>query len=226
MAQQYEIEIKSLLGTAENAEKLRSKLKEIEPNTRLISQNKQLNHYFTVGDLNVLKQKIWSLIPDKKKVDFETIIEKGKKYSVRTRDVEGVVLLVIKASLDNLTSENGVSRIEWESSIGTHSLEIVDQMLIDSGFEYQAKWSREREEYKTTNLNIFIDKNAGYGYVAEIEKIILDESKVEETRNEILSFMNSLGVTELPQDRLERMFAYYNGNWRKYYGTENTFTVE
>ena len=40
------------------------------------------------------------------------------------------------------------------------------------------------------------------------------------------ALMTELGVEELAQDRLERMFAYYNANWPTYYGTEETFTVE
>jgi len=35
--------------------------------------------------------------------------------------------------------------------------------------------------------------------------------------------MAKLGATELTQDRLERMFAYYNANWPAYYGTEKVF---
>ncbi len=38
--------------------------------------------------------------------------------------------------------------------------------------------------------------------------------------------MKEVGVAELPQDRLERMFAYYNLHWPEYYGTENIFTIE
>ena len=29
-----------------------------------------------------------------------------------------------------------------------------------------------------------------------------------------------------PQERLDRMFAFYNANWQEYYGTEKTFTLE
>jgi hypothetical protein len=37
----------------------------------------------------------------------------------------------------------------------------LDKKLLDSDFEYQAKWSREREEYRSKNgINITIDKNA------------------------------------------------------------------
>lgn len=37
--------------------------------------------------------------------------------------------------------------------------------------------------------------------------------------------MRSLGAQELPGDRLECMFAYYNQHWPEYYGTDKIFTV-
>jgi len=30
----------------------------------------------------------------------------------------------------------------------------------------------------------------------------------------------------LPNDRLERMFAYYNEHWQEYYDTDKTFVVK
>jgi hypothetical protein len=38
--------------------------------------------------------------------------------------------------------------------------------------------------------------------------------------------MKQVGVVELGQARLERMFAHYNTHWPEYYGTENIFTIE
>ena len=53
MNNQYEIEIKSLLGEKKNADILRDKL--TSKNVSLKSQHKQLNHYFVVKDLNLFK---------------------------------------------------------------------------------------------------------------------------------------------------------------------------
>ena len=47
--QQYEVEIKSLLGTKENAEQLKLLLKK-NKDLKLISRGKQLNHYFNAPD--------------------------------------------------------------------------------------------------------------------------------------------------------------------------------
>jgi len=225
MAHTYEIEVKSLLGEKERADDLLMKLREKVPGLSLISKNDQLNHYFIKGNFEALKEKIIDLIPENKKETFLTIIERGTKVSVRTRDTEGNVLLVLKASMNDDSSSNAVSRIEWESSIGVYSLDVLDQVLIDCGFVYQAKWSREREEYLVNDMHVCIDKNAGYGYLAEFEKVIDDETTIDAARKEITDFMESLGVIELPQDRLERMFSYYNQHWADYYGTDKVFTI-
>ena len=38
--------------------------------------------------------------------------------------------------------------------------------------------------------------------------------------------MEKLGAEELAQERLERMFTFYNAHWPEYYGTDNVFTIE
>lgn len=156
---------------------------------------------------------------------LEHIVEKGSSFSVRTRQKDDQVLLVVKASVDEGTSANTVSRLEFEESVSL-SLEELDQLLLDSGFEYQAKWSREREEYSYKGINVCIDKNAGYGYLAEFEKVLDDETIVGRARDEIIQIMNELGAAELPQERLERMFSHYNQHWPDYYGTEKVFVIE
>ena len=67
---------------------------------------------------------------------------------------------------------------------------------------------------------------AGIGYFVSH---ILSSRKVgnlEKKAEELLETMENFGVTELPQDRLERMFAYYNNNWKYYYGTEKIFDIQ
>jgi adenylate cyclase class IV len=75
-------------------------------------------------------------------------------------------------------------------------------------------------------MNITIDKNAGYGYLAEFEKVVDDSRQAPDVEAEIRSFMKECGIDELPQDRLERMFAHYNANWEDYYGTDKIFNIE
>ena len=106
------------------------------------------------------------------------------------------------------------------------SLDNLDERLLDAGLLYQAKWSREREEYTLGDTQICLDKNAGYGYLAEFEKISDNPAQAQQLKGELYSLMSELEVVELPQDRLERMFAFYNSNWRDYYGTDRVFNVE
>lgn len=225
MSHTYEVEIKSLLGSKDNADLLLKNLKKHNPKLKLISKGKQLNHYFNVPNEIHLEKALTKHIKTDKKESFKRILEDGKKLSIRTRENDGKkAILVIKASVGDDTSSNGVKRIEFESEVDL-SLEELDKALLNAGLTYQAKWSRERQEYSSGDMHICLDRNAGYGYLAEFEKVVKDEKELENVRKELLSFMKKVGVEELPQDRLERMFAHYNANWNKYYGTENTFII-
>lgn len=222
----YEIEIKSLLGSPENADSLRKKLTEVDSSASLVLQNKQLNHYFIGGDVNILYEKTAHLFSVKTQKYFKRVVTEGENFSVRTGLHDEKVLLVVKASIDDTTSENGVSRIEFESEVKGITLDELDKMLLDAGFLYQAKWSREREEYICRGANVCLDRNAGYGYLAEFEKVIDDASKAQSVQDELRALMLELEVEELAQDRLERMFAHYNSNWEEYYGTDKIFVIE
>ena len=221
----YEVEIKSLLGDKENADALVRRMQELDENTAVTSENKQLNHYFEGGDVAKLFEDTKELFDETSREKFATMLAKGKNFSVRTRQRDDEVLLVLKASVDEGTSANTVSRLEFEERVPL-SLEALDQKVQDAGFTYQAKWSRERVEYAYKGANVCLDKNAGYGYLAEFEKVIPNEDAVGATRDEIEALMRELGVTELPQDRLARMFDFYNKNWREYYGTDKVFIIE
>jgi predicted adenylyl cyclase CyaB len=219
----YEIEIKTLLGDKEKADSLRRKIN--SKGGVLLKQNKQLNHYFTVSDIKLFKDKVGSYVKDTEKPLFNEILTKGKDFSIRTRDADGKVLIVVKASIGGDTSSNGVSRMEFESDMDM-SIEDLDNLLLESGLKYQAKWSRDREEYKMGDINVCLDKNAGYGYLAEFEKMSDDESLTGTIKKELLELMKEFEVEELSQDRLERMFKYYNQNWEDYYGTDKIFNIE
>ena len=224
--QQYEIEVKSLLGTKENADQLKLLL-EKKKDLKLIAKGKQLNHYFNAPDnLADIYAVILSYISPEKIPAFEQIVKEGKNVSIRTRESDGKALFIIKASINDHSSHNGVSRIEFEAETKDLTLEKLDKILLDVGLSYQAKWSREREEYQTGDMHICLDKNAGYGYLAEFELVVDSESKAAKAKDEILAFMKEIGFSELPQDRLERMFTYYNRHWNEYYGTDKMFVIE
>jgi predicted adenylyl cyclase CyaB len=221
---QYEVEIKSLLGVKENADKLLEIMK-ADPSFKSHGAHKQLNHYFVGGDLNRLYENTEKYIDEDKHEQFKQLCYDGSDFSVRTRWADGKVILVVKASVDDTTSSNGTARLEFESKIDL-SLEELDRLVLDAGFKYQAKWSRERQEFSYRDMNVSIDKNAGYGYLAEFEKVVGDPEMVGKVKDEIRNTMSEIGVAELPQDRLARMFDFYNDNWEDYYGTEKVFNIE
>lgn len=224
MSHKFEIEIKSLLGKEENAQELKEKLKHKFPGMSLVGHGKQLNHYF-VGDVSNLYDKVSPVIAEEHRNRLQKVLEEGSEFSIRSRETDDAVLFVVKASIDDTTSANGIKRIEFEEKVDL-SLEELDKLILDAGLEYQAKWSREREEYKCDDINVCLDKNAGYGWLAEFEKVIDDESLVVEAENKVRALMSDLGIDELMQDRLGRMFDYYNKNWPNYYGTDNVFEIE
>ena len=227
MGHAFEIEIKSLLGSSERASALKEALEKARPDLLLAGAHRQRNHYFEApSNLSALQKALTPYLSEEKSEALERLLSEGRDFSVRTREADDKVIAVVKASIDEGSSANAVSRIEWEAEISTSTLEELDQILLDSGLEYQAKWSREREEYKGKDLSVTIDKNAGYGYLAEFEKVVHDEAETAPAREELLRLMEELGVEELSQDRLERMFAYYNAHWPEYYGTEKTFTID
>lgn len=234
----YEIEIKSLLGGKDAADALVDRLQAKEPSCVLLRRERQRNHYFVGGDLRTLAENAGPVL-DEEGNRLKDLAPRAKEFSIRTREavvefshpsaeaqkIGGEVFLVVKASVDDTTSENGTARLEI-SGTSSGSLEELDKIVLDAGFSYQAKWSRERDEYKCGDVTVCIDKNAGYGYLAEFEMIETDVGRAEDAKAHLRSFMEELDVKELPQDRLGRMFAHYNANWPEYYGTEKTFVIE
>lgn len=221
----YEIEIKSLLGSAVRAAEFKRNLLKKFPKLQELSVHSQLNHYFVGGDITRLREKLLPYIPKERQHEFVTILKEGKDFSIRSREADGRIFIVIKASIGAGTSANAVSRQEFEAPVGL-ALAKLDELLLSYGFTYQAKWSREREEFADGDTHVTIDKNAGYGYLAEFEKMVDDSSKAEEARRELGNLMRQLGCEELPQDRLERMFKFYNAHWEEYYGTDRVFVIE
>ncbi|MEJ0021130.1 MAG: CYTH domain-containing protein [Candidatus Doudnabacteria bacterium] len=224
----YEIEIKSLVGGKLQAQALVEKMKQSDPALFFAGKHNQLNHYFVKGNLMVLRSKLEPHLMADKQQEFDDLLahaEDFKEFSVRTRSADGKVIFVIKVAIDDTTSSNGTARQEFESGVYL-TLDELDQILVDCGFEYQAKWSREREEYKYKGLSVTVDKNAGYGYLAEFESVIDDAAKADVTKAKIREIIEELGLQELNQARLARMFDYYNKHWQDYYGTDKTFNIE
>lgn len=223
--QTYEVEIKALLGTPERADQLRNTLRTLDPETTIVSRNNQLNHYFDGGTIAALAENATPFLDANARERLLDIPSRAQGFSVRTRQKDDDVILVVKASVGDDSSENGVSRMEFEAAMPL-TLEELDQLVLASGFQYQAKWSREREEYVVNGVNVCLDKNAGYGYLAEFERVVDDEALLGTAESEVRAIMEAAGVEELSQERLERMFAHYNAHWPEYYGTDKIFVIE
>ncbi len=225
----FEIEIKSLLGSKANADALVEKMQTADNDFKILGAHKQLNHYFVGGSLKSLFDKVNHLLTEESKHKLEDLSKRAKDFSVRTREADGKIILVVKATVDDTTSENGTARLEWEAKLNNLNLEELDKLILNAGFTYQAKWSRERQEFLfhsgKRELSVSIDKNAGYGFLAELEVVVNDVSKAEEVKAFIRETMSKLAIEELPQDRLQRMFDFYNQHWQDYYGTDKVFTI-
>jgi predicted adenylyl cyclase CyaB len=220
-----EIEIKSLLGTKAGADIFRQKLFEASPKAELVYKGKSVNHYFiNPTDFDLFVSTISKLYSKNQVDSLREIVFKGKDLSIRTRETEDGVFLVVKASVDNTTSTNGVARLEFEEKVGV-SLVDLDRLIISSGLEYQAKWSRAREQYKRGEFNICLDKNAGYGYIAEFELMVDDTDDIDAAKKNLKDEARKFGLVELDHARLARMFDYYNMHWPEYYGTEKVFNI-
>ncbi|MDO8594834.1 MAG: hypothetical protein Q7R93_04990 [bacterium] len=243
----FEIEIKTLLGSKERADELKRRLVQLFPALRTLPSHKQRNFYFKLPSqatqgiaattnaahaneemkgLDVVFRTVAPLLSAEKQQELSKIIQDAKSgVSIRTRDSDGKSLFILKASIGDDTSANGVSRVEFEEPVSL-SFDELNQKLLDAGLTYQAKWSRAREHYDLGSIHITVDKNAGYGYLAEFEKMIDDGGEAEYAKQELKALMAELKCVELAQDRLERMFKHYNEHWPEYYGTEKTFTIE
>jgi adenylate cyclase class IV len=221
----YEIEIKSLLGDDQAAHDFRNKIAGNFPGIGASLRETQLNHYFEGGDIATLAARIAPYLTEEAREKLESIAARGSNVSVRTRAVGEEARFIVKASLGSDSSENGVVRAELDIPMPDLTLDELDQLVLDAGYQYQAKWSRAREAYELDGVTVCLDRNAGYGYLVEFEKVVDDEAKAAEAEAEVRAMMALFGVEELPQDRLERMFAHYNANWPEYYGTNKVFII-
>ncbi len=235
--QSYEVEVKALLGGSERAEELRKAMRKLDPTCQLLAVNRQLNHYFepsaehggAKSPLEQLYDATRPLVEKAAAARLADLAARATDHSVRTRlkeaDDAKAVYLIVKASVGDDSSQNGVARIEFDERIEL-PLKDLDELVMSCGFAYQAKWSRQREEYVCLGINVTLDKNAGYGWLAEFERIVENADQVANAEHDVRALMERLKVQELPQDRLERMFAHYNAHWQDYYGTDTVFTIE
>lgn len=226
-ANQYEVEVKTLLGSKTGAEAFVAKLKELDAKAAKTGGSNQLNHYFDeAGDSAKLAGALQPFLSDADLGALNAIVKQSQSFALRTRDADGAILLVIKAAKGDGDNQHALERLEGEYQTTAPDIDTLDEAIRSVGYDFLSKWSRERVEYGYKDYTVTIDKNAGYGYVAELEKVVPDSDQASTARDEILSELKELGAEELSQERVGRMFDYYNQHWPEYYQTDKTFTVE
>ena len=115
--------------------------------------------------------------------------------------------------------------MEFEAELPM-SLDELDEKILTAGWRLEAKWQAERTIYSALGLTLDVFFTPGYGYMIEFEKVVADDTDRETAHQQVIDVMKQVGVSELPNDRLERMFAYYNKHWSEYYGTRNIFIID
>lgn len=222
---QYEIEIKSLLGSQTASDALMDLVAKRDPKLELVSQQEQLNHYFNGGKLSELVKTVQQYLSPEQIATINEVATSATHANVRTRQKNDTVLLIVKGSLDATSAAHSHQRMEFEAEIDL-TIDELDDLVLSSGWQLEAKWQAKRKIYEALGLTIDLMFSPGYGYVVEFEKVVSDESDRTAAHDQVIAVMESLGISELPNDRLERMFAYYNEHWPEYYGTDKVFTVE
>lgn len=222
-----------------------------ESSERRVLGESQTNHYFYPTSPVVLQNfqwDRWQTVPDFSYEEFAN----ATSISVRTRKVvkpiraydgdypyDEEVLLVIKADFSGGDASNSAVRFEGEYKFPVDQ-DTLDAFLLLAGFSLQAKWSRDRDSYhfylKPNNyLNYFfhdgvtvsvtIDRNAGYGYLAEVE-VSSQNDDVKALEGIAERIISNCGFSVMDNALLDAMFQYYNKHWRNYYGTDKTFNIE
>lgn len=224
---QVEVEVKVLLGEQSAADAFVEKLKGADPGFEAVGETNQLNHYFDEsGDRAALLDNVSAFLSEADLAQLREITTDYEKCTLRTRWEDGVVTLVVKAARAGEDEQHAVTRVEGDYVANVASIEALDERILAAGYQYLSKWSRRRQTFHYKDLTVCLDQNAGYGYLAEFERVVQGSEAADDAKQVILAEMSQLGLEELPQDRLGRMFAHYNEHWPEYYQTDKTFTVE
>jgi adenylate cyclase class IV len=224
---QYEIELKVLLGSTADREKFMTNARAKFPDMKQTLDESQLNHYFTGEVSTKIADAFEGKISPERLTELRSLIEKGSDFSIRSRFIApDRTILVFKVAMGHGSAVHGGIREEWEETLPGMSIEELDTIMLGCGLKYLSKWSRKRQTYETgTGISLCIEQNAGYGHVVEIERVVHTERDGILARDELRRLARELGFEEVNPERLNRMFAYYNQHWPKYYGTEEIFTV-
>lgn len=222
---QYEIEIKSLLASQAAVNDVLAKAKHLYPDFTKVGEQHQLNHYFIGGTLAALMATFSGILSADQQTQLQQIADRATSINVRSRQKNDTVLLIVKGSLDATSAVHSHQRMEFEAEVPL-SLAELDDLIVKSGWHIEAKWQADRVLYTAGGVTLDTFFTPGYGYLIEFERVVHSTAERSAAHATVVAMMDQLGVSELPNDRPERMFAYYNAHWQDYYGTKKTFTVE
>jgi adenylate cyclase class IV len=187
--------------------------------------SRQLNHYFSYSTdvLNIFLKQYLSNLCAWNDEEFPEDVITASDLAIRTRwDSLTGTWLMLKYSIDGECSQNGTTRQEFECNI-KEDLSTLDNTLLVIGCEYQSKWSRDRTEFKISDdVRIFVDVNAGYHGICEVEKLIMDKEELAQAKAEVKKVLGFLELDELESGLLKEMFNFYSANWKEFYGTQNS----
>ncbi|MFS8120212.1 MAG: hypothetical protein ACMG55_17255 [Microcoleus sp.] len=222
---QYEVELKCLIKDKDVAARLPKMIEQKGYKTELIKEHHQLNDYFIGGSVKKLADNVKNELSAEEYITLTKIASENTTFSVRARQHNNTVLLIVKASTDGGSANHGTQRVEFEGAMPI-SLDSLKDTIIASGYTVQARWSADRKIYRISNgLTLDSVFSPGYGYQVEFEKVVFSQDEAHLAEAEIREFVHELGLEQVNKDLLERMFAYYNEHWQEYYGTDKVFTL-
>lgn len=224
MNNKFEIEIKSLLRSRKEMDAFLSRLDSLNP--KLISTTKRYNDYYIKGDFDKLLTNIKPFLSEEELLKLSDILLQGKNHSIRAKSIDGEVSIVVKSASGNSNGHNGTARWEFEAKVPSLEFNQLNQIFLDSDFEIQARWSQTREDYVCNDISISTSFSPGYGYIVEFEKTTEDFANANKLKNELEKFMHELNLQEVTENKLDRMFQYYNKNWNEYYETDKVFFID
>ncbi|NHJ86250.1 MAG: class IV adenylate cyclase [Asgard group archaeon] len=104
------------------------------------------------------------------------------------QDGEKIILTYKGPKIDPLSKSRVEEEVEFTNA------ENLTAILLQLGFTIIGKISKERKIYHLNDLVFCLDYFDTIGYFLEVEKVIPDKTKFDETRNEIIKLLSQWGI--------------------------------
>lgn len=106
------------------------------------------------------------------------------------------------------------AREEIEINGKHEDFEKYQEIFQNLGYKEEIKWFRERKHFTWKKINVYLDKNRGYGLILELEKKA-SEFKIQETLKELKQALEELGIDLTAKEIFEKRYKDYKKNWRE-----------